>query len=105
MYCTALHFTIVPLINLSPKFRWQSCRALYSISPEVLVQLVRAEVAILPAVAQPGYPEYLKELLRLVELAGEVSLLQVEPEQFGSGQHVRQVNLYQKSWSKAVLTD
>ena len=43
-------------------------------SPQVFLQLVAAFEAVRPLVAQPRKPEDLQELLRLVQLAGEVTL-------------------------------
>ena len=43
-------------------------------SPKILLQLVAAFEAVRPLVAQPRKPEDLQKLLRLVQLAGKVTL-------------------------------
>ena len=47
----------------------------------MLSELVGALEAVTGSVAEPGQSEDLEELVGAVELAGKVSLLQVQPEQ------------------------
>ena len=62
-------------------------------APERVAKLVRALVAVDDPVAEPRKPENFEELLGGVDLAREVALFDVEPEEFGGGQDVREVHL------------
>ena len=56
-------------------------------------QLVAAVEAVLASVAQPGDVEELQELFGGVQLAGKVSLVQVQPEHLFRGEDLGEVDL------------